>query len=166
MFTLAEIADRAMVPIERLRYVIDSGILRGGQRRKRKTEASSPGRGIVRRFTQDEAFGLVLVVLMLKGGLRRRAVQNCLELFRATLVPGSRHIRDVTLIRVFTDNTVKAFEIGDGLNVRFVTEKVPTGVNTNLPTQWTQPVTSVNLKDYDPQLVVSINLAKIRAQFS
>jgi hypothetical protein len=165
MFSLAEIADRADVPLERVRYVLDSGILQGGRRRKRETGASSPGRGIARKFTRDEAFGLVIVVLMLEGGLRRRAVQDCLQLFRTSMAPGSRRLRDVTLIRVLDDMAVVALEIGDGLNVRFVAKDVPAVVNTALPTHWIQPKTKLPLPDYDPQLVVRINLAKIRAQF-
>jgi hypothetical protein len=108
----------------------------------------------------------VLVVLMLEGGLRRRAVQDCLEVFRTSLVLGSRRLRDVTLIRVLADKAIVALEIGDGLNIRFVTEKTPSGVNSDLPSYWIQPKTRAELKDYDPQLVVRINLAKIRAQFS
>jgi hypothetical protein len=164
MFSLAEIADRANLPLERVRYVIDSGILQGGRRRKRGTGASNPGRGIPREFTGDAAFGLVLVVLMLAGGLRRRAVQDCLELLRSSVVPGSRQLRDVTLIRVLYDKTIVALEIGDGLNVRLVFQEGP-AVKTNLPTGWIQPQTKAKLENYDPLLLVRINLAKIRTHF-
>jgi hypothetical protein len=166
MFSLAEIADRAGLPIERLRYVLDSGILQGGRQHKRGTGPSSPGRGIARAFTRDEAFGLVLVVLMLEGGLRRRAVQDCLLVFRASLTPGSRRLRDATLIRVLDDKAVVALEIGDGLNIRFVANEVPAVVNTALPTHWMQPKTKHRLVDYDPLLVLRINLEKIRERFA
>jgi hypothetical protein len=164
MFSLADIADRAAVPIERVRYVIDSGILQGGRQRKRGTGPSNPGRGIPRTFTRDEAFGLVIIVLMLEGGLRRRAVQDCLELLRSSVVPGSRRLRDVTLIRLLHDKAVAALEIGDGLNVRLKFQEGP-AVKTELPTGWIQPDTKAKLEDYDPLLLVRINLAKIRTQF-
>ena len=73
MFTLAEIAKQADLPIERLRYVIDSRIFPGWRHLKPGADASNPGRGIPRLFTPDEAFAFVVVVLMLQGGIRRRA---------------------------------------------------------------------------------------------
>ncbi len=54
MFTLAEIAERAALPIERLRYVIDSRILPGRRHLKPGAGASSPGRGIPRRLPRTK----------------------------------------------------------------------------------------------------------------
>ncbi len=118
MFTLAEVAKRAGLPIERLRYVIDSDILPGRRHRKPGGDASNPGRGIPRLFTPDEAFALVVVVLMLQGGIRRRAVQACLDLLGDYLVPNSKRLRDTMWIQVIYNETVVALEIGDGLNIR------------------------------------------------
>jgi hypothetical protein len=167
MFSLAEIAERAALPIERLRYVIDSGILAGRRHRKPKAGASNPGRGIPRAFTNDEAFALVTVVLMLEGGIRRRAVQGCLDLLTESLVPDSRRLRDITLIRVLHDETVVALEIGDGLNVRWVCKEGPLKRNgeLELPRTWIQPKTRATIENYDPLLLVRINLARIRNHF-
>jgi hypothetical protein len=164
MFSLAEIADRAALPLERIRYVIDSGILQGGRGRKWRTGARGPGRGSPRAFAPTEAIAVVIVVLMLEGGIRRRVVRDCLELLSASVVPGSNRLRDLTFIRVLDEETIIALEIGDGLNVRLVCQEGP-AVTTDLPTDWIQPKTMARLENYDPLLVVRINLAKIRRKF-
>ena len=165
MFSLAEIAKRAALPIERLRYVIDSRILPGWRHLKPGAGASNPGRGIPRAFTDDEAFALVVVVLMLQGGVRRRAAQNCMDLLTATVVPNSRRPRDVLWTRVVLEKAIVALEIGDSLNVRLVFEGVPLPMNSELPRTWIQPPTGATVENYDPLLVVRINLAKIREHF-
>ena len=165
MFTLAEIAERAVLPIERLRYVIDSRILPGRRHFKPGGDASSPGRGIPRAFTPDEAFALVMIVLMLQGGVRRRVAQGFMDLLTATGVPNSRRPRDVLWTRVVLDKAIVALEIGDSLNVRLVFEGVPLRMNSDLPRTWIQLPTGATVENYDPLLVVRINLAKIRRHF-
>ena len=165
MFTLAEIAERAVLPIERLRYVIDSRILPGRRHFKPGGDASSPGRGIPRAFTPDEAFALVMIVLMLQGGVRRRLAQDCMDLLAASVVPNSRRPRDVLWTRVVLDEAIVALEIGDGLNVRLVFQGDPLRMNSELPRTWIQPATGATVENYDPLLIVRINLAKIRRHF-
>jgi hypothetical protein len=156
------LADLAALPIERLRYATDSRILPGSRRLKRRAGASNPGRGIPRAFTRGEACALVLVVKMLEGGIRRRAAQNCLDILSMSIVPDSRHPRDILLTRVLHDERVVALEIGDGLNVRLGLEgRVPSA----LPRTWLQPKTGAVLANYDPMLLVRINLTKLRAHF-
>ena len=165
MFTLAEIAELSALPIERLRYVIDSRILPGWRHYKPGAGASNPGRGIPRAFTDDEAFALVVVVLMLQGGVRRRVAQDCMDLLAVSVVPNSRRTRDVLFTRVVLDEAIVALEIGDGLNVRLVFQGVPLKMNSELPQTWIQPPTGATVENYDPLLVVRINLAKIRKYF-
>jgi hypothetical protein len=164
-YSLAKIAERAALPIERLRYVIDSRILPGRRHLKPGAGASNPGRGIPRVFTPDEAFALVVVVLRLEGGIRRRVVQDCMDLLTESLVPDSRRYRDITLVRVLYDEAVVALEIGDGLNVRLVFKDPPFKSKSELPRAWIQPQTRATVENYDPLLLVRINLAKIRNHF-
>ena len=164
-YSLAEIAKRAALPIERLRYVIDSRILPGRRHIKPGAGASSPGRGIPRAFTDDEALALVVVVLLLQGGVRRRAAQWCMDLLTARLDPNSRRPRDILFTRVLRDETVVALEIGDGLNVRLVFKEGPLRKDSGLPRTWIQPKTRATIENYDPLLLVRINLAKIRNDF-
>lgn len=161
-FTLAEIAERAGLSTERLRYVIDSGILPGAP--PQKTRSNRPGRGIPRQFLRHEAIALVAVVLMLEGGVRRQAVRDCLDLLATTtLAPESKLPRDNLLLRVLTDETIIALEIGDGLNVRLIyTEGV---VKNSLPRDWIQPKTAAKLREYEPLLTLKLNLQKLRTRF-
>jgi hypothetical protein len=161
-YTLAEIADLAALPIERLRYAIDSRILPALRRLKRGAGASNPGRGIPRAFTSGEACALVLVVKMLDGGIRRRAAENCLDLLEKTVVPNSRRDRDVLWTRVLHDEGVVALEIGDGVNVRLTSQGRVTGA---LPQKWMQAKTGATISNYEPLLIVRINLTKLRALF-
>ncbi len=165
MFTLAEIAERAALPIERLRYVIDSDILPGRRHRKPRAGASNPGRGIPRAFTDHEALAIVTIVLMLQGGVRRRVAQYCMDLLAASVVPNSRRPRDVLWTRVVLDKAIVALEIGDGLNVRLVFQGDTLRINSELPRTWIQPPTGATVENYDPLLVLRINLTKIRKHF-
>jgi hypothetical protein len=165
MFTLAEIAERAGLPSERLRYVIDSRILPGWRHFKPGGDASSKGRGIPRAFIPDEAFALVTAVLMLQGGIRRRVVQDCMDLLGDYLVPNSKRLRDIMWVQVIHDEAVVALEIGDGLNIRLDFKEGTRKNNSDLPRTWIQPKTRATVENYDPLLVVRINLAKIRKHF-
>jgi hypothetical protein len=161
-FTLAEIAERAGLPIERLRYVVDA-ILPGRRRSKSETTARQPGRGIPRKFMGVEAFSLVLVVLMLEGGIRRRVVRDCMNLLTAAVVPNSSLPRDVLLIRVFYDQNLVALEIGDGVNIRLIHEG--DSADSPLPRTWLQSKTGAKIENYDPLLAVRINFARLRSYF-
>jgi hypothetical protein len=165
MFTLAEIAERAALPSERLRYVIDSRILPGWRHFKPGGDSSNPGRGIPRAFTPDEAFALVFVVLMLQGGIRRRVAQDCMDLLATSVVPNSRRPRDILWTRLVQDEAIVALEIGDSLNLRLVFQGKPLRMNSDLPRTWIQPPTGATVENYDPLLIVTINLAKIRRHF-
>jgi hypothetical protein len=163
-FTLAEIAERAGLPIERLRYVVDAEILPGQRRSKSETAARQPGRGIPRKFMALEAFSLVLVVLMLEGGIRRRVARDCMDLLAAAVVPNSQHPRDVLLVRVFSDQRIVALEIGDGVNIRLIHEGGSAA--SPLPRAWLQSKTGATVEKYDPLLAVRINFARLRSYFA
>jgi hypothetical protein len=164
-FTLAEIAERAVLPIERLRYVVDTGILPGLRRSKSEAAARQPGRGIPRKFMGFEAFSLVLVVLMLEGGVRRRVVREFMRLLMKPIVPSSQPSGVAPLIQVFKNEKIVALEIGDGLNVRLLFDEPDPAKSACQPSRWIQPGTRAIIDDYDPRLAVRINLARLREYF-
>ncbi len=105
---LAQIADRSGIPLRKLRYVLDQGLLPAGK-------VASRGRGAPRSFTSFEAFGLVTAALMLRAGLKRTLVRDCLAvLCRA---PG-RDIDEVPLYRAFAADLSARLEVGDWQRVR------------------------------------------------
>ncbi len=88
-----------------------------------------------------------------------------MDLLAASVIPNSRRIRDVLWTRVVLDEAIVALEIGDSLNVRLVFQGDPLRMNRELPRTWIQPPTGATVENYDPLLVVRINLAKIRKDF-
>jgi hypothetical protein len=157
--TLREISDRTRIPRERLRYVLDQRLLPGQSRRM--TDYGSRGRGRLRHLLRYEAFGAACAALMIGAGLRRKTVQNVMAL---VCTPTSGKLRDYAtspLQQAFAQRETSVLEIGDLLNVRVRgSEDYRRRV---LDTGWRQPGTGATLVDYEPLVVVSINLAKLRA---
>jgi hypothetical protein len=105
---LAEISQTSGVAVRKLRYVLDHQILPGAQ-------DTSQGRGTVRSFTPFEAFGLVVAVLMLRAGLRRALVRDCL----AALTRGfGRNVDQIPFYKAFAHGEPARLEVGDWKYVR------------------------------------------------
>jgi hypothetical protein len=102
---------------------------------------------------------------MLEGGVRRRVVQDFMDLLGSSVVPKSRRPLDVLWTRVVLDKAIVALEIGDSLNVRLVFQGASSKMNSELPRTWIQPPTGATVENYDPLLIVRINLTKIRNHF-
>ena len=123
-----------------------------------------PGRGIARVYTPFEAFGIACAAAMIGAGLRRRTVMNCFDLICSPTKPGSRNLNDIPLYQAFEKREVALLEVGDQVNVRiygsedFRKRKLDYG--------WRQIETGAELKNYEPTVVVGINVAKLRACFS
>src|SRR5690242_18653602 len=100
-FTLANIEQCTRCPLERLRYVVDSRIL-PGHRNGRLALRTSHGRGVARTFTGFEAFGTVVAVLMLEGGMRRQRLMDCLDLLCDYGVPGSHDVESIPLYQAYS----------------------------------------------------------------
>ena len=67
--------------------------------------------------------------------------------------------------QVIYDERVVALEIGDGLNIRLDFKEGARKKNSDLPRTWIQPKTRATVENYDPLLIVRINLVKIRNDF-
>lgn len=156
-FTLADIAKRAKVTVNRLRYVIDSGILPGN--REGIVEWRSR-QGAARKYTSFEVFGIVLTVVMLDNGLRRSVVMQILDLICGYTRSRTRDINSVPLYIAFLSERVSALQIGDGVNLRFTSDAPDVG---GLPANtWIQVETKAEVKGFEPLVVVELNLSKLR----
>lgn len=156
-FDLAAIADRIGVPVRRLRYIVDQGLLPGGT-------PSGKGRGSARRYLPFEAFGIACAAWMLKAGLRRALVRDCLKLLCSPKEFGSRDPRRVPLYSAFWAQEVVRLEVGDWVNVRLVgTRDNP---NEGYSTGWRQVSTGAPVGPYEPDVLVSINTASLRNQLT
>lgn len=155
--TLAEIAQRSGVPVNRLRYVIDSQVLPGN--REGIVELRS-GRGFTRAYTIFEAFGIVLTLVLLDNGLRRAVVKQILDLICGYSRSKTRDLKFVPLYAAFCSEKVSTLQIGDGVNLRFKADGPDVG---GLPANvWFQVETRARVEEFDPLVVVELNLAKLR----
>jgi hypothetical protein len=159
-FTLIAIEQSTGIPLERLRYVVDSRIL-PGWRSGRASFTTSHGRGTPRTFTPFSAFAIAVTVLMLDGGMRRQMVQACLDLLADYGVPGSRDVHTVPLYQAFSLREISGLEIGDSVNVRLVASNDHDKKQPIYP--WVQVQTRAEVRDYEPLVAIRINVTKLRA---
>ena len=157
VFTLAEIASRAKVTVNRLRYVIDSDILPGNREGIVEWRSSQ---GVTRKYTTFEVFGIVLAVVLLDNGLRRAVVTQVLDLICSYTRSRTRDVRCVPLYAAYLSEKVSALQIGDGVNLRFKADVPDVG---GLPANaWVQVETKARVEGFDPLVVVELNLAQLR----
>lgn len=157
VFTLAEIASRAKVTVNRLRYVIDSGILPGNREGIVEWRSSQ---GVVRKYTSFEVFGIVLTVVMLDNGLRRAVVMQILDLICGYTRSRTRDLKYVPLYAAYLSEKVSALLVGDGINLQFRANGPDVG---GLPANtWFQVETRAKVEGFEPLVIVELNLDKLR----
>lgn len=154
-YTLADIQQKTGISVDRLRYVIDTGILPGWRNPDR-----APTRGAARIFTGFEAFGIATTVFMLDSGIRRKTVMRCLDLLTKH-AKGDRALKSMMLYQTYSRKEIVGLEVGDKQNVRLI------GVAKNLPSAnlWIQVETQAEIAKYDPQVTIRINVTKLRESF-
>lgn len=122
-----------------------------------------PGRGVARTYTPFEAFGIACAAAMIGAGLRRRTVMNCFDLIGSPTKAGSRNLDDNPLHQAFEKRDVAILEIGDQINVRI--QGSEDFRKRELDFGWRQIETGAKLTNYEPTVVVGINVAKLRTCF-
>lgn len=157
-FTLATIEQRTGVPLVRLRYIADSEIL-PGNRPVKDAAPRRPGRGVTRRFVPSEAFGMVIALQLLEAGIRRATASRIMDIL-GSRPPEVSSLNDVPLLQALNHPEVLWLEIGDGLNVRFVSD--PPKIKSLIFQYWLQIDTGAKLLDYDPLVIVRINVRRLR----
>lgn len=159
-YTLADVEQATGVAVDRLRYVLDSRIL-PGERNGAITYRPAGERGKARKYIGLEAFGIVVTVLMLDAGLKRRTVMQCIELL-TEYAPRTRDLATSMLYQAYKNQEICGLEIGDRQNVRLVADSQPSAAAGELP--WRQVETGGKVSDYTPLVTIRINIAKLREQ--
>lgn len=153
-FDLTDIQNSTGITVQRLRYVIDQGLLPGTA-----SPAWRRGRGSPRKFTPYSAFGLATAALLLKAGLRRRVIKDCISIV-CDYTESHRDIRSVPLFQAFQERSTACLEVGDGRFVRLV------GSNDYLRRPlnfgWIDIATKAKIEMYEPLVVVRIDVARLR----
>jgi hypothetical protein len=152
--TLADLANRTMLPLRQLRYALDHGLLRGGQR-------ASRGRGSPRSLTEFEAFVIACAAQLLQAGLRQGVVRDCVALLGRYADKKARRVSDVPLYQAFQSGTPARLEVGDGANVRlFGSGPLP---REKFDTGWRQIATGARIAGaYEPLVVLGVNVGALR----
>jgi hypothetical protein len=148
---LADLAQSSGIPVRKLRYVLDHGLLPGAQ-------DNSQGRGTARAFTFFGCFVIVVAALMLEAGLRRSLVRDCLAALSRN---PKRRINEVPLYRAFAHDELAQLEIGDWRFARLIV--TPTS-RPALDTGWLA-LSDVRPPDdpYTPLVCVVLDLGQIRS---
>lgn len=122
---MAELARRTGLPVRKLRYVFDHGLVPG------LAEAST-GHGIPRTFTEFEGFGVALAATLLDGGVTRKLTARCLD---AVCRPAPcATVADVPLYRAFAA-AAGELTVADARFVRLVSPARP-GLTADGDTGW------------------------------
>ena len=155
--SIPQIAEATGIDAERLRYVIDQKLLPG------QTDSSSSGRGTARQFSIFSAFGLACAALMISAGMRRSTVMKCMELLCSANGEFRPPISDIPLIKAFKKRSVAMLEIGDKVNIRMYGSEDYR--KRKLDYAWRQVATGANLANYEPMVVIGINVGRLRKCF-
>ncbi|MBA4191497.1 MAG: hypothetical protein C0467_26255 [Planctomycetaceae bacterium] len=152
---MAELSARTQLPVRKLRYVFDHGVLPGAQ-------PDSPGQGIPRTFTDFEGFGIALAARLLDAGLTRKLVAACI-LKSGESPRRSARINEVPLYLVFAAAAGK-LEVGDGKYLRLSGDARP-GIAKAFDTGWQPLVGVVPAPDeYRPTVHVRFDLEPLVVQ--
>ena len=153
---LQTIAELTRLPIRKIRYVVDHGLLPG-----RRVEGQPDLVGRARILTDLEGFAVACAAILLESGVKKETVVEFmagLSMFPMGRIPrGKRSIYAIEKAFEQRDTAAEAF-LADGMNLRFKFGRDDTG--------WVQPGTYARLSHgYQPRMVISIDLASLRDAF-
>jgi|GEM_PF-4487619 len=112
--------------------------------------------GHPRSFTDTEGFGIACAAALLECGLKREAVIEFVDSLCGYIwKKGPKGRPPITALQsAFHSQREAIAMLGDGLNVRFQIDE--------RDTDWLQPGTFAQLKDFQPRGEVRLNLGRIR----
>ena len=151
MLDIQTIAAKTRIPVRKIRYVLDHHLLPGT---RIKTDAERVGHP--RSFTDVEGFGIACAAALLVCGVKRDAVIEFMKILCGYVWEKSQKPRRrmTALESAFHSQREAVAILGDGVNVRFQIDQ--------RDTDWFQPGTLAQLKDFQPRGEVRLNLARLR----
>jgi hypothetical protein len=164
---IQSIAQRARLPVRKVRYVIDQRLLPGLRAR---LQTALPGQP--RSYTDMEGFFIACAAVLLDGGVQRRTISEIMARLAdmpwplpgtPDASPTSKHRivgRPQTVLTMMYRASKAASEvlIGDGMHLRLRLHGTDTG--------WLESRTLVRLeKDYRPTVVIQLDLGVLRTAF-
>jgi hypothetical protein len=153
-FDLAGIQNATGIRVQRLRYVIDQGLLPGGS-----GPSWQRGRGTPRVFTAYSAFGVACAALLLKAGLRLSVIKRCMEIVCS--YNGDRHdVSEIPLYQAFMQRSTAHLEVGDGDYIRL--QGSEDYLRHPLSFGWIDISTREVVEMYEPLVTIRIDVARLR----
>jgi hypothetical protein len=153
-FDLADIQDATGITVQRLRYVLDQGLLPGG---------SGPswrrGRGSPRVFTAFSAFGVACAALLLRAGLRLSVIKHCMEIV-CSYSGERREVTEIPLYQAFQQRSTAHLEVGDGNFIRL--QGSEDYMRRPLSFGWIDISKRDQAEMYEPLVTVRIDVARLR----
>ena len=150
--TLDELADASDLPVRRLRYVLDQGLLPGGK-------FASRGRGAARKFLPLECFGILVAAAMIEAGLKRAPIRASLE--SLARVPAGAVTDGAPLQRAWAGGPATFLEVGDGGRVRLSGRSGPGGRGA-FDSGWLSQAGGGPDPAYEPRVSVRVDAGRIR----
>lgn len=148
MLTLSLVADRINLPLRRLQYVCDHGVVPG-------VASKGRGFGVTRTFTDVEACDVALAAYLLQVGLARRIVAAALIVVIPQ--PRGRRRQDSVLHQAWLAPSAR-LEIGDDYVVRIQASATLDTLDTGWLPLWPKGFRVVR---QTPIVTVSVNLELI-----
>jgi len=149
MIDMAELSARSGVPVRKLRYVFDHGVLPG-------VVGVAPGQGIPRTLTKFEGFAIALGARLLDTGLTRQLIADCLTVACRCPRESPSH---APLYHAYLGSHGR-LEIGDGRFVRLFAARIPRVVAA-LDTRWLPLKGGVLPAGYTPAVLVTVELGTL-----
>jgi hypothetical protein len=148
---LIQVCQVTGLPLRRLRYVLEHGVLPGAAK-------ASRGRRIPRSFTGFEGFGIAVAAVMMEAGLRRSLVADAIAIL--TVEPPIPDAKTrCSLLKAYGASGETRLEIGDGVNVHLQS----VGGYQPFDTGWLQAATGAAVdKSYAPLVLISIDVGRFR----
>ena len=147
---LRELSRRVDVPVRRLRYVLDHGLVPQRDWFLADNEAGTP-----RKFDNITAVFIACAAFLLDAGYRRESIRDFMLAVGQLYPQGRNPLRLPLLANAITSNTDATIAIGDATHVRCTAGKKDSGWYRigNKPTADTS---------YIPKVVVQVDLSQIR----
>jgi hypothetical protein len=147
---LQALCQRTGISKRRLRYCLDHNLVPG------LVNVARDERGRPRRFAEDVGFAIVCAAVLLDLGLPHGRIRAFME---GMLQIKWKDSQDLVLLAVLERPFAAFAELGDGINVRIVV------ADPDNRSPWVAPGNPAPLAaDYEPSVVVRLNIGKIRDQ--
>ena len=149
---LRTLSQRTGIPVRRLRYCLDHGLVPGLSIEISANEAGRP-----RKFHEDVGFGIACAATLVEAGFGRNTIREFLTGLLEIHLESTNGESKLALAAVLTSPVSARAEFGDGVNVRLICPDL------GQDDRWHCPGNPAPLDaSYQPSTYIGLDLGKIR----